>query len=273
MKKDFLKVTNLYQEAHRRKLELEEVLDTLQKRSAKYPEGKIHVICGKKRIQYYLRKKPSEKSGEYISKKQGRKIALYLQKRYDMEITRYLEQEIKNLSIFLEKTEGITEQIQNVYGQLPEEIKQLVQPLDIPEEDFVKAWLSVPFETKGVKDDGPLYITDNGEKVRSKSELNIANALYKHHIPYKYECPLTMKNGLMIFPDFTVLHPHKRKEFYWEHRGMMDDREYLKHTLLRIKEYERMDIYPGDGLILTEESSAIPLGTDEIERQIRHYFL
>jgi len=55
---------------------------------------------------------------------------------------------------------------------------------------------------------------------------------------------------------------------------MMDDREYSKSSVQRLREYAKEDIYCGDNLIISEETSAFPLGTleIEIERMIRHYF-
>lgn len=117
----------------------------------------------------------------------------------------------------------------------------------------------------------PVYLTDNGEYVRSKSELNIANLLYKMNVPYKYECPLTFSNGKIIYPDFTLLDIRNRREVYWEHRGMMDDRNYLKHTVQRGKDYRKEGIYIGDHLLITEETSVLPLGTDEILSVIQHF--
>ncbi len=109
--------------------------------------------------------------------------------------------------------------------------------------------------------------------MRSKSELTIANALAKHNIPYKYECPLTLKNGAVIYPDYTVLNVKKRKVMYWEHRGMMDDAEYARHTVARNKTYMDNDIFLGKNLVITEETSTSPLGTNEIEAVIREYFI
>lgn len=134
-------------------------------------------------------------------------------------------------------------------------------------------WLDEPYTSKIILDDKSMFITDNGERVRSKSEINIANALNKYHIPYKYECPLTFNSGMVIYPDFTIFDVKNRKEIYWEHRGMMDDREYVKYAVLRVKEYNKNEIYLGKNLIITEETSANPLGTKEIENVIRTYFI
>ena len=69
---------------------------------------------------------------------------------------------------------------------------------------------------------------------------------------------------------------NKKVVFYltlpWEHRGMMDDREYVKHTVKRIREYEQNGYYLGDRLIITEETANEPLETANIDRIIKHYF-
>jgi len=46
-------------------------------------------------------------------------------------------------------------------------------------------WQSDKYIGKGIDGITPQFITEKGEAVRSKSELNIANALYRMNIPYK----------------------------------------------------------------------------------------
>ena len=101
----------------------------------------------------------------------------------------------------------------------------------------------------------------------------LANALAGHGIPYKYECPPVLKSGIRIHPDFTVLNVKERRQLYWEHRGMMDNEDYARHTVDRIKQYLKSGIVIGRDLIITEESSSSPPGTDEIECIIRTFFL
>lgn len=267
-KEQYLNKTNLYDESMRRLQELELIYIQIQNRMKKYPEGKIHIIKKKNKMQYYLRKDAKDKSGVYLSKKEEKKIKIYLQKKYDMEVLKSVDEEIKNLKRFIEKGPKNI-QIQNVYSECPKEIKEHILPIDITDKDFIEEWLAKPYEKKEISDDMPMYITEKGERVRSKSELNIANILYNMNIPYKYECPLVLSSGYVIHPDFTILDIRRRCEVYWEHRGMMDDEGYLKHTMQRIKDYIREGIMVGDRLIITEESSFMPLGTDEIKKIVR----
>lgn len=270
MERKYLRPTILYQEAKRRLVELQTVQKNLEKRLKAYPEGKLHIVKSKSRTQYYLRTESNEKSGTYLQKKEEKKIRTFLQKKYDEDTIKQVRLEIKNLETFLKKSNF---NIQKNYSKYSPEIKKYINPIDISDEDYIQEWMSEPYTHKTVSQDVPVYLTNNGERVRSKSELNIANMLQKMKISYKYECPLILANGKIIHPDFTVLDVHRRREVYWEHRGMMDDRIYLKHAVQRVKEYRKNGIYPGDNLLLTEETSTIPLGTDEIEDVIKHFLV
>ena len=97
--------------------------------------------------------------------------------------------------------------------------------------------------------------------------------LDQYGVPYKYECPITLKNGKTVYPDFTVLNVRKRKILYWEHRGMMDDRDYARQAVFKAKHLRKNGIVLNDNLIITEETSTDPLGTDEIESVIKQFML
>ena len=133
-------------------------------------------------------------------------------------------------------------------------------------------FLSEKYQKK-ILPDVPVFITNQGEHVRSKSELIIANRLACLRIPYKYECPLTLSGGKIIYPDFTIWDINNRREVYWEHRGMMDSPDYAVHSVRRLKEYCQNGIFLGKNLIITEETSSVPLDTRYIDDIIKCYFL
>lgn len=81
-----------------------------------------------------------------------------------------------------------------------------------------------------------IYSTERGDRVRSKSEVIIANLLYKHGIDYKYEEKLYYSTSKWIEPDFTIILKDKSK-IYWEHLGMIGVESYDKHWK------EKLDIY------------------------------
>ncbi|MCR5585346.1 MAG: hypothetical protein K6F63_07955 [Lachnospiraceae bacterium] len=272
MKTKYLEPITLYGDIRRRYDELSRVSQDIKRRLVKYPDGKIRVANKKGKIQYFIRYDLCDKTGTYVSKKDDKKIRLYLQKRYDEEVILKIEQEMKVLKQLLKFSDSDVSLIQSKYSDNPEEVKGKITPIDVSDEDYVSEWLNRPYDKKMINSEVPMFITNNGEHVRSKSELTIANALSKHGIPYKYECPLKLSTGQIIHPDFTVLNVRSRKELYWEHRGMLDDENYSRNSVNRIKQMGKEGIYLGDQLILTEETSASALGTDEIERVIKHFF-
>ena len=87
----------------------------------------------------------------------------------------------------------------------------MIEPIWIPDDEYVASWESQEYIRKEIKDDVPEFYTDKDERVRSKSEVIIANELNKAGVPYRYECPLVI-HGIKIHPDFTILNVKKRKE-------------------------------------------------------------
>lgn len=81
-----------------------------------------------------------------------------------------------------------------------------------------------------------IYATNKGDKVRSKSEVIIANLLCQHNIDYEYEKKLLYRNGEHIEPDFTIK-TTGGKEIYWEHVGMLGIDSYDKRWR------DKLDIY------------------------------
>lgn len=270
---NLLKPTSLYVEANRRLKELSECLLETEKELRKAPSGIIHVVNSKNRIQFYLRDNKSDRGGKYIRKSDTHTIQTLLQKSYQEKVMKLLKIEAKNLALLLKKLDNFTEKIKQIYSDLPDQIKCYINPIDMSDDDFAAKWMNIPYRGKEIPEYVPVYKTTNGERVRSKSELTIANMLADKGILYKYECPKTLPNGKTLYPDFTVLDIKARKEIYWEHRGMMDDREYARQAVFKMKSLMRNGIYLGNNLIITEETSTNPLGTDEIETIIRRYFL
>ena len=265
--------TNLYFEAKRRYNELLLIKKSKEAALEKVPPGKIRVSRTMHGVQYYLRKDTSDKSGRYVRKNETTLIKQHLQKAYDEKVLKIFTAELQGLRVLLQKAENAVNKVRKAYSAYPAEVKKLITPVDVSDEDYIREWMEETYEGKPIPDYLPFWETKRKERVRSKSELNIANALADRGIPYKYECPLQLSNGETVYPDFTVLNVKKRKVLYWEHRGMMDDKEYAKGAVLRLKELMKEGLFVGEELIITEETSANPLGTNEIDAVIRRFLL
>ena len=100
-----------------------------------------------------------------------------------------------------------------------------------------------------------------------------ANELLRAGVPYRYECPVELKNMGTVYPDFTVLNIRLRKELLWEHRGMMDDPTYAGDAIRKMADFAASGYFPGINLIITEETSAFPLDTQLIRAMIQTFCL
>jgi hypothetical protein len=256
--------TSIYTEASKRIQELQTALKVTEKSLLNVPEGKLHLLNKKGIAQYYIRKDPKDKTGEYLSKSNRKLIREHLQKSYDLKVKKLVEDELKNLLKCVRKNENLPYELEQLYMSYPKESRNMIVPVAKPYEEIESEWLAKPYDKMPIDEGAPYYETNRGERVRSKSELNIANMLDKYHIAYKYEYPVMLNNGFVVRPDFTLLDQRTLEEIYCEHRGMMDNPEYAQRAVIKFKNYMQSGIVLGKNLIITEETSLSPLGTDEI---------
>ena len=136
----------------------------------------------------------------------------------------------------------------------------------------VQKWCAEVYETNNSHPENLIHTTLAGHKVRSKSEVIIANLLYTNGIPYRYEAALIL-NEMTIYPDFTILHPTSQQLFYWEHFGMMDKNNYCDAACNKLKSYCYNGIYPSMQLITTYETGKVPIRSEQVQQIISQYFL
>lgn len=251
---------------------LEQVIREKEMELADVPAGTLHIGIADGRVQYYLYENGRR---SYIREQETELIKELCQKDYDQKVLRSAQKELGQLKKLQRIYESTTQETncEKLYEKMAKERQKLIIPVRCTDEEYRKQWESIAYEKKGFGEQGPEFYTDKGERVRSKSEILIANALEKHHIPYRYECPLFLNDYGLIHPDFTILNVRKRKEIYLEHMGLMDNEEYRESALKRITAYEKNGIFPGDRLVLTHETSRNPLDSRLLEILIKQYFI
>lgn len=254
------------EEVEERMYQLNRIIKEKQDAIAKAPDGTIHVSSADNRTQYYLH---NNNKRTYLKESEIDKVKILCQKDYDLKILKAAERELKELEKLLKLYRE--QPCEEIYGKLHLERQKLVEPIWVPDSEYIKQWENVEYYGKGFYDDSPEYYTDKGERVRSKTEILIANALNRHGVPYRYEQPLYLSDYGTIHPDFTVLNVRLRKEIHWEHMGMMDNYEYAEDALKRIEVYEKNGYFPGDKLILTHETAKRPINSKTIEKIIEMY--
>lgn len=240
-----------------------------EKALSKTPEGTLRVCRRGSRVQYYHRNDPKDFNGTYIRGKDIKLAQRLAQKDYDQKVLCAAEQEIKAIQKCLSNYP--TRSAEEIYENLHKERQKLISPIEQTNSEYVKKWEEVEYQGKNFYEGSSGFCTEKGEKVRSKSELIIANLLQKEGVPYRYEYPIYLNGMGMIHPDFTVLNVNEKKEFYWEHFGMMDDWEYVEKAIKKLAAYEQNGIFPGEKLIITYETRRNPISQKLVELMISHY--
>ena len=234
-------------------------------------EPKFHVRIDTKKDQIFVVNSENRKQGKYISPDNVRKAEQIATYDYLNAFIKRIDKEITLINTTIHKLGASPE---DYYTSLTNARQNLIKPIIPTDAQFVEAWLSQPYEPKPFdENDDTDFRTVKDERVRSKSEILIANALERKQVPYKYECPILFNELGIIHPDFTALNVKRRKQIYWEHLGKMDDPDYARNNAFRINVYQKHGIYLGDNLIVTMETSTLPLDVKLVDSLIKHYLL
>ena len=257
--------------------QLKNTLTYLKKYEKNQPAGHLRVAQkGDKRPQFYHYTSPDNLTGKYIRKNQisfARKLA---QKDYNENIIQLLQKEITELEEYLSKA-NCGKAISEFYITLCEPRRTLITPITLTDEQFVAKWQEVTWVGRPFSQDLPVLNTARDERVRSKSEVLIADALTRHSIPYRYEYPLQLHRNsdsdaiITLYPDFLCLNVRTRQEFYWEHFGLMDSPEYSNNAAGKLRLYTENGILAGRNLIITMETQNEPLSTRTVNQLIKYY--
>lgn len=263
-----MKKSQLIKELQKEKEALSEIRIAAEKRTKRAPEGNVRIAKHRNQYQFFVRKNPSDTCGKYLPVSERQTGIALIQKYYDLRIIDASLKQQKAIERFLNTYNPTA--VTDTYSKLSDAAKTYIHPVDLPDEEYIELWKSREYEKKVISDEVPEHYTSSGERVRSKSEVMIADALTNAGVPYLYEFPLKL-GAVTVHPDFTILRVEDRQELYWEHLGMMDDPDYCQGALRKIRMYESFEIIPGKSLILTMEMSTIPLNLAVIKSMIGAY--
>lgn len=247
--------------------ELIEKIETFLKTASK---DKIWCKQHKNSFQYYKIDHTKKDTRIYIRKKNIAIAKNAVQTEYYLKLLSILKSNYKALKTFSSHYDFL--KLLNVFKKMPYAKQVLINPICIDDSVYAAKWQAKDYERKKDQPEGNL-ITLKNERVRSKSEIIIANMLNTKGIPYHYEYPVHIRNDVVFHPDFLCLNKRTRQEFYWEHCGKMDDIEYSSNLVKRLSDYSQKNILPGKNLILTMETSDHPLNTKEVEKIINSYLI
>ena len=215
---------------------------------------------------------------KYLNKSQMNLAIKAANREYRKKLLQPIRTKISKLERLLQDLSCTWDEPEKVYDKLHPARKRLVDPIIPPTEEYIRRWLEEPYDVWEILDEdvsGEFY-TQKGERVRSKSELIIADALYRYGIPYKYEYPLKLNNGrgaITKRPDFVALNITSLEMVIIEHLGMLDQERYYRNSIDKIDLYERNGYMIGKNLILLHETSYSALNTGTVGRYIEQFLL
>lgn len=264
----------------RRQKLLSVCIDRLEKSIAKREQGNLLLSTINGSARYYMRHKgTSEKV--YLNKDMQSVLDDILQRQYEENLLASARLEMKAL----ERSKKTLSPCLSLYGdtvlfnKIPEELREHVHINNGIEDDYVKNWRSARYY-RAKTTDKHIHDTLANDKVRSKSEVLIADRLFNAGIPYRYEEKLVLEEDIpgpeslqTYYPDFTILKKSTREIVYWEHLGKMGDPAYCRDNLAKLHTYMRHGIVQGKNLIITYESADIPLFTKDVDTLIREFLL
>ena len=126
-------------------------------------------------------------------------------------------------------------------------------------------WYNGDFEQNQEHPENLLYEVKLGYKVRSKSEVLIADRLYDEGILFHYEELLYLTES-DPFPDFYILLSLVKK-YIWEHFGAMDKNNYFHRTKGRVLNYMDSKWFPGINMVTTYETKGNPLEASQVDQK------
>ncbi len=269
----------LLREAKKRKDELQRQLEKIETFKQHEPEGtlKCH-LKGKGGHPFYTCLFKDKESGryreKYISKKNGSiELERLAAKTYYHAVEKSLRKELTAVEYFLKNYHPKEEE--EAYHHITKERRSLVRPLRPDVQEALEVWRTEIYEGNTYHEENKTFSTQQGEKVRSKSEALIANLLYQQRdkILYKYERPLVLmcSNGTSktVYPDFTALNLCTGELSYLEHAGRMDDPRYAVDFVHKVKLYADNGIVIGKNLFVTFETYSEALDLRMVDETIR----
>lgn len=241
----------------------------LQNELNQFPPGKLIGVKNGNYIKWF---NSNGHSCTYIPKRQ-KALAINLAKK------KYIQSQIEDLNAEKNAIEHCSEVCKckannTSYLESNHEFMDLIysyQDHPLSYSDEISEWAKSPYDQSSKHPESLKFKCPGGGYVRSKSELIIALMLSEYKIPFRYECPLVLRD-VTFYPDFTTRHPHTGEYIYFEHFGLMDDSVYCSNAFQKLGIYSSYNIIPGKNLITTFESNDAALDPEFIRTLIEYYY-
>lgn len=250
--------------------ELEELLIKKEKENTYLPKGKIYVSPGMRKTQFYMADNSNVNHKQYMSRLLESVAKRYIQHEYNEKVINALKWDISKLRDYIRKSQK--KGVASCSTLMSRTKRPYYVPITLSDREYINKWGEENYPTKGFLQGDVLFETSFGLRVRSKSEILIAEALKKRQVPFRYEFPVKIKNRI-FYPDFFCLNVRTRRVFIWEHFGLIDDADYRSGTFEKMAAYEESGYVIGKNLIVTAEEARHPLNAKTIDVKIETFLL
>ncbi len=199
-------MSNINKIAEEEITKLEKVLEEIETFLVGAPKGCLKWQNRGKKTYYYQQYSEPDKDmpdikdnpkRRYLKKDENQLAKMLAKKHYYSLLKTISEKQLAVLRSFVKKYPD--KDIEDIYDELSVERRMLIEPLPMSVKAEVGRWENEVYEQATMYPEGLKFETEQGEVVRSKSEVIIANSLYKNRqdILYKYERPLKLVvNGM-----------------------------------------------------------------------------
>jgi len=267
--KRYVTTDKVLDEVENRITQIKSVLIYRQNAVTKAPKGNVKILKTSQKIQFYVIDQKGDTNGKYVSKDKQKLISAIIQRQYDEKALKELKKELKLLQKL--KDSYKPEFLEKLFNNLSELRKKSVEPVILEQSEAINKWLAMEYKGKSFYEHEPFLTTAKGLRVRSKSEVIIADALSRQKIPFRYEYPIRMSN-YTVYPDFYCLNTKTGQEIIWEHFGLLEDSEYASNAVEKLQNYQRKGYHLGKNLIISVESRNHPMSSSLAESIIGAYF-
>ena len=264
--------------------EINNIIHKAEKDATKVPYGALNTVRRGNIFQYYYKSDDKNSKRTYLKRSEEKFARSLAQRDFANAVLKVARHDKMCLTKTLQVHE--LEDYMQMYQKLPDARNRLVTSYVMSDDEYAQRWLENENKRKvedadkvdnlryfKLPDAEDAIITEKGEIVRSKSEKILADKLYMLNVPYVYEVPLMLRGLGYVIPDFITLNKRTRKSFYLEHFGLMDQPQYMDKAIKKIELYEKNNIFPGDGLLITYETENHTLNIQTAEILIRKFLL
>ena len=157
---------------------LEEIIAKAKKENEHMPEGNLRISKHKNRCRYYHC--VHDRNGIYIPKRNMMLREQLAQKAYNSSIINIAEEQLAKINKMLEI--DADEKMKKMYDSLHPDRKKLINPIEDTWENNLQKWFAAPYQGKEFQEGAPMILTENGERVRSKSEKILADEGVWHRL-------------------------------------------------------------------------------------------